>query len=224
MIPLEEIKLSYLPNRRSKLDVTEEPWLAEGGADTIHTHNLIHPSWSSCSNILMNNHISGFCNSVYRKQTFKRTDFFSCPYPHLNSLTYAVSFPKAGTGVLRVLRKEQATGEQTAASVSWETELVGGASARTGCWALRASISSASTIPATGSNNPTSLSSTQRFLGEKPQDPLIFRNRQTQQAAEKVTSQRSHATCCFLMTCCIYSETWINCFVYSFLALKLKTL
>lgn len=30
MIQLEEIKLSYLPNRRSKLDITEEPWLAKG--------------------------------------------------------------------------------------------------------------------------------------------------------------------------------------------------
>lgn len=168
MIQLEEIKLSYLPNRRSKLDVTEEPWLAEGGADTIHTNNLIHPSWSSCSNILMNNHISGFCNSVYRKQTFKRTDFLVALIPiQLPSFMLSPS-QRLGLEFLRVLGKEQATREQTAASVSWETELVGGASARTGCWALRASISSASTIPATGSNNPTSLSSTQRFLGEKP--------------------------------------------------------
>lgn len=44
MIQLEEIKLSYLPNRRSKLDITEEPWLAKGDADTIPTHSLIHPS------------------------------------------------------------------------------------------------------------------------------------------------------------------------------------
>lgn len=35
MIQLEEIKLSYLPNRRSKLDITEEPWLEKGDVRTV---------------------------------------------------------------------------------------------------------------------------------------------------------------------------------------------
>lgn len=63
----------------------------------------------------MNNHISGFFNSVYRKQTFKWTDFLVSRFPiQLGFPVSPSNFPHLccllpkGTGVLRVLGKEQA--------------------------------------------------------------------------------------------------------------------
>lgn len=96
--------------------------------------------------------------------------FFGFPFPHPTWFPrFSIQLPSFMLSPSKRDWSVKGLGERTgnpAASVSRETELVGGASARRECWALRASISSASTIPATGCNNPTTHRGTQRFRWE----------------------------------------------------------
>lgn len=119
----------------------------------------------------MNNHISGFFNSVYRKQTFKWTDF-GFPFPHPTWFPVSPSnFPHLAAVSFQRDWSVKGLGERTgnpAASVSPGNRAGGrGERLQRRVLSSRASVSSASLhIPATGCNNPTTHRGTQRFRWE----------------------------------------------------------
>lgn len=105
MIQVEEIKLSHLSNRRSKVDTTEEWWLPKGDVEIIYIN--------TCSIIFTFSHL--YEKSHFRilkqwfignTQTFKQ--IFSCSPLCSASIIYCLLSQKAGMSNMKVIKKDPA--------------------------------------------------------------------------------------------------------------------
>lgn len=225
MIQVEEIKLSHLSNKRSKLDTTEEWWLPKGDIEIIYIN--------TCSIIFMFSHLYEKSHfrilkqwSIGNSQTFKQTDFqlFSSLLclPHLLCLLSQ----KAGMSNMKVIEKDPAQQRAVCSHHFPGNSHQAGAAARTPVLRAQCTLSSISTIPITQCRI---LSSQERhtatqmvldldmffheeftecvfFKGKKKQDSLSFKTK-TNQIVNKVTMwhiKETFSTCCFLMTQYMY--------------------